>query len=249
MDLDQLLTELTTFADTNALVEAIKKKAKTIYQPIFNDGHAAATATHTEKQTKLQEQLDTAKADLKVAKDDLKKLQETQPDVAELHKEYGKKIQGLEANIEDLKTQQVAERRSVRKEKVIAKVRDELSKVVLPEYAQALTDTDTFKARVDFDDKDLPRLMQADLKLPFAGGEDDQVKAVVEELAKNVPAKLRRSDVDAGTGRPGSTGGGASGKEYYQRIRDEAAARKAAGSAAIPDPMSELQKRTGMATV
>lgn len=254
MDLEQLLAELAKkfgeAADDDAkkaIAVAVKSKVKPIWQEAFNEGHGVATA-------QLQPKLDTAlqaKKDAETAKktaeEALTALKGEQPTAAQLHEEYGKKLQEKDAEIAGMKERYEAEKLETRRGAALARLRAEMAARVHEDYAEVLASKGDVVKRFQFDDGGNLRVMQGEGNVPFAGDEEAQIKAIAEELTKGAPDIFLRSNVDRGSGRDGANGvggEGAKGKALYQSIRERATAAKAEGAV---DPQEALHKRLGLA--
>lgn len=255
MDLEQLLAELAKkfgeAADDDAkkaITVAVKSKVKPLWQEAFNEGHGVATA-------QLQPKLDAAvqaKKDAETAKTAaegaLETLKREQPTTAQLHEEYGQKLQEKDAEIVSIREKFEAEKLETRRGSALTRLRAELAARVHEDYAEVLTQKGDVVKRFQFDDGGNLRVMQGEGNVPFAGDEEAQIKAIAEELTKGTPDIFLRSNVDRGSGRDGASGAageGAKGKALYQSIREKATAKEAEGA---PDPQEALHKRLGIAS-
>lgn len=253
MDLEQLLTELaqkfgeaTTDDAKAAIVAAVKAKAKPLWQEAFNEGHGVATAQLQPKLTTAEQAKAAAEQSKKEAETELSKLREQQPTTAQLHEDYGKKLQDKDAEIAQLKEQHTTEKRDGRKNTALTLLRAELAAHVHEDYAEVLVQKPNVRERFQFDDGENLRIMQATGNVPYAGDEEAQIKAIAEELVKDVNPLFKRTDVQGGSGRGSAAGDGGGGvlkgKKLFEKIREEAKATAGAGGA---HPQEELHKRLG----
>lgn len=252
-EIDKLIDELLKHKAAD-VVTRLKEKAKSaIYQPIFNDGHSVATGAHTSAAEKLQGQLDTALREKKELEDRLKTATSGSTDVDKINKEWQKKIDDKDREIQNLVTQQKAEKVNGKHESARSKVLALVNaRITDPDLAEAKVAKE-FK-RVQVDETNLSvRVLQPGQSIPFAGDEEAQLKALAEEIVGGVKPEFVRSEVASGSGRDASTGGtGANlkGKAFYDAIREQASKPK--GAVAVGDgktvvnPQDALDARLGV---
>lgn len=252
-ELEQLLTELAkkfgeakSDEDKGKIAAALKSKVKPLWQEAFNEGHGVATAQLTSKLTSAEEARDAAETARKNVEKELNKLKAEQPSAAELHESYGAKLQEKEAEIEQLKTTFKQEKLDSQKNMAITRLRAELAAYVDEDYAEVLVQKPSVRERFQFDDGENLRVMQASGNIPFAGDAEAQIKAITEELVKDVKPIFKRTNVGAGSGREsaGGEGGPSKGKALYEKIRADA---KNSQTGDGKDPQKKLHERLGQA--
>lgn len=240
MNLDELLNELLKLPAAD-VVTAIKAKANTIYQPIFNDGHSVATAALRQKTADLETKLQTATAEKAQVAGELQEFKTKNPGATELHQQYADKLAAKDQEIERLKTEFKTSEQSSRRNTVLGKIRESLKVRVDADKADAIVDRKELQDRVQIDDQNTVRVMQTGLSIPFAGDVDAQVASIVEEIVKTVPEKLLRSDVSAGSGRESTvagSGGGTPKAKLFESIRKSVTP----GAEADPNQLSNEDK-------
>lgn len=246
-ELRRLIEALNSYTNHDELRAAIKEHAKPIYQPIFNDGHGVATASFSSERLKLEKRATDAEAEKKSAADDLEKYKREQPQIAQIDAQYKQQLQDKDAEIQKLKESHSSEKRTSRQETAVTKLRAILNQWVDPDKTENLVSTTTVKDRLQLDEALNLRVLQKGQQIPFAGNEEEQLKAFAEELKAGVEPKFILSGVNGGTGRQGATGGvgteGLKGKALFDKIREKARAEHP--EKAPQDATKTLLERTG----
>lgn len=248
MELDELLEELLKL-EPDAVAEAMKKKAKKIYQVVFNAGHAVATAT-------LEPKLETAEAAKKTA-EEAKKVAETalaaerrdKPDVEKLHTDYGRQVVDLTSKIDELETARKQDKIDFTKNTASSKLMALLAAKIDKDYAEVQTQKSSIVKRIEIHEDGTFRVLQDGQSIPFAGDSDAQLNALAEEIISKTPDALVLANVPRGTGRENAGGGSTptKGKALYDSIREKAKnAGKTPGADSIADRQAELDKRMGI---
>jgi hypothetical protein len=253
MNLDELIAALNAYANQDELIAKIKTNAKRVYQVAFNDGHAVATGQAGQQETKLKTDLQAAKDAQKAAEDALREFKSTS-NVEELRSTYDKRIAEKDAEINKLKTESITKDRERQVGSVRGKTLSNLKSAIDDDKADALIEAPKVASRIKFDEATNRVQIYQTNGVPFAGSEDEQVAALVEELKGGVPDTLLKSTVEAGSGRESVTpiatakGGVKKGKEFYASIRNGVAKKTAATTTdtmGLP-PERDLEKRLGL---
>lgn len=257
--LKKILDELKAYANKDEVLNAIKDEPdyvdlkSTVYQPAFDDGHGTALAAHQSAKTRLETQLQQAK-DAKVAAENaLQQLKDNNPDSAKLHADYGQKIKDLEAQIERIKGEQLAERKQTLLDKVRDSVRDELKALrVDPDKAEAMADANLRNYQIGDDLS--TRILQPGKSTAYAGDMKAQAKSLAAELFKTVPKTLILSNVPGGGSAAegeatGADGEGGTKREILTKAAESAKNKfkTATNSQGQPvNPQEEVNRRLGV---
>lgn len=243
-ELRKLLEALNGWANKAELIAAIKDQAKPIYQPIFNDGHGVATAAAAADRVKLERRAADAEAAQAQATADLEKFRKEQPQVAAIDAQYKQALADKDKELATLKEQAKQDKIAARKGSALDKLRAFLNQRVDADKVNSMLTALTVAERVQLDDNLGLRVLQKGQQIPFAGSEDEQLRAFADELVAGVDPKFLLSDVDAGSGREtvGSSKSTTTGKAFYDKIREKAREKAKPAQKA---PMQTLLERTG----
>lgn len=208
-------------------VDTLKSKAHWLFQGIFNQGHAAATAENKSTIERLEGELETAKTTAERERKAKEKAQEGNPDAAKVREE-------LEGQISQLNDQLKAERDGRKQDKLDGALKRaeadliaELSTRVDPVIARAHVHDPATQARlraaVSEDGEARVEVLQKGLTIPMT--HEKPLTALAEEIATAVPEKYHVSNADRGAGTRGGTGSGGTRTSVFDKIREEAAER------------------------
>lgn len=245
-ELKKLIEALNSYGNTTELVAAIKEHSKAVYQPMFNDGHGVATAAASTERAKFEKRATDAEAGRQTAEQELAKYKKEQPQIAQIDAQYKDQLAAKDREIADLKAGHLEEKKSALTGGAITKLRAILNQWVDADKVESLVSTKAVRDRLSLDENLALRVLQKGQQIPFAGNEEEQLKAFAEELKSGVEAKWLLSGVQAGSGRESATGGvgGAEkGKALYDKIREKA--RAAHPEKAPQDATKALFERTG----
>lgn len=224
MDIGEAIRALLGVEDRTAVIAALQKDGRELYQAIFNKGHATATEKLEQRITALTEQVSTAQAEATAAKTALADAEKNKPDVTTIRQQY-------EQQITDLKERHKAEigkEREGRKAERLERTKGELKRALVidhgidKDYAEVLVERADVRARLTFSDKGDLEILQAGKTIPIVVGDgQNAVGLFAEELKGGVDPKWVTSKADNGTGGQRDQPGG-SGGDLYEQIRAEA---------------------------
>lgn len=252
-EIEEMLTALLNKATEKKvnLLDAIKDNPAgkaAIFQPLFNDGHAKATAVATIEKEKLEKRALDAETALQASQKKVTKLTEENPDVAKIHEQYGREIKKLERDIEAAKEAGTARLIESKRESGATALEAELVGLgVDRDYAEVQSLKASNRSRILVDDKTQKfQVMQPDKPdIPYAGSERDQIKSLAVEIKATIknPAFLISGVPGGGTGKETAPASNEGAKGLYdgirQRAKDAAAAKTASSSS------EELARRLG----
>lgn len=245
-ELKKLIEALNSYANKTELVAAIKEHAKPVYQPVFNDGHGVATVAATAEKQRLEQRVSQAEEGRKQAEGELAKYKQEQPQLAQIDQQYKAKLEEKEREIAKLKETHATEKKGSRLDRTVSRLQAMLNQWVDADKVETMLSTKAVRDRLQFDENLALRVLQKGQQIPFAGTEEEQLKALAEELKGTVDSKFLLSGVQEGTGTEGAAGGVGGAKKdkaFYDSIREKA---KAANPATTPvDATKALLERTG----
>lgn len=239
-ELEELAGKIAAVTDKKGFAAILKEKAKPIYQQIFNEGHASGQGTQKSATETAEAKTTAAEGKLETLQAEFDTYKASKQDVASVEKEWKGKYDKLEGKFTTYKEEVKQNAITSRVQGAIDKARSLLKLTIDPDKADALVDKMSVRSRMISDDGKSLKILQPELQIPYAGDDEAQVKALVEELVKDVPAKFQLSDVERGTGDRSSTPGGSGdpkGKAKFDAIREAAKAKKPAADAPSPDQL------------
>lgn len=218
-------------------------EGKPIYQQIFNRGHASSSGTSKQKVEDADRKVTEAQGRLTALQTEFDEHKKKSPDVATLDAQYKGQIEDLKKEIETLKGAAKNEKIEAKRKQLLARTREILKETINPVHAESLVDRDSVRSRISSEDGENGRILQPDKQIPYAGDDEAQAKALAAELAKDVPAIFRLTEIPKGTGNGATGGTGGTGSEKFQKIRDSVKKKTPAEGAV--DPEVALKKRFG----
>lgn len=236
--LEDLAGKINAVTDKAGFAAVLKDKAKSVYQQIFNEGHASAFGTQKSATEAAVARATTAEEKLEALQSEFDAYREGKPDVAAVEKTWKDRLEKVDKKFLDFKEQVKRDSIAARTDGAIERTRSLLKATIDPDKADALVDRQSVRNRILSEDGKSLKVLQPDSQIPYAGDDEAQIRALAEELSKGVEAKFIRSDVDSGTGDRGTIpGGGGSlkGKARFEKIREEAKAIKGDGNTKSPD--------------
>lgn len=238
MELAALTDEIKAFGDKKGLIEALKE-VKTVYQPIFNDGHAVATGQLSKDKEEVDKKLQDAEGKLAELQTEFDTYKASKPDTATLDKQWSEKLTAVKDEYRDYKKQVKQERIDAQRDTALSKVHTLLAADVDPEYAESLVQRETIKKRITVDESGNLRILQPEQSIPYAGDVDAQIKSLAGELVEGVKPIFRRTAIEGGPGKTDITGQPIpKGKEKYDKIRENAK-KTATGTVAPADALDK----------
>lgn len=244
MDLKEFIEALNGLdATDDEVADALKEHKGSIFQTIFNRGHKYATKEAETKLETLESERDAereraAKAEAKVAK-----LEESQPDVKAIKREFEDEIERLQGELKDAR----ASGNSRVQEVLDARARSDLKALLMskdfggidPDYADVQAQKVADRIRHEpIEGEDgrfkLQVLVEGSDNIPVQA--DDPLKHLAKQVSDKVDARFKSANVDTGSGT--DTGGaGGNGGDLYEDIRKDVkekqeAKKQTAGSAA-----------------
>lgn len=242
MELDVLVEEIKGFGDKKALIEKLKD-IKTVYQPIFNDGHAVATAQLSDEKKEVDKKLQESETKLTDLQTEFDTYKASKPDTATLDKQWSDKLAAVKDEFKEYKKQVKQEKIDAQRDTALSKVHTLLAVDVDPEYAESLVQRASIKNRITVDESGNLRILQPEQSIPYAGDVDAQIKALASELVENVKPIFRRTAIEGGPGKTDITGQTQpKGKQKYDQIREQV--KKSAGTGGVA-PADALDRAFG----
>ena len=242
MELDALVAEIKAFDDKKKLIESLKE-IKSVYQPIFNDGHAVATGQLSQEKKDAEQKAADAEAKLTDLQAEFDTYKASKPDTATLDKQWSEKLQAVKDEFRDYKKQVKQEKQDALRDTALTKVQTLLAVDIDPEYAESLVQRDSIKKRITVDEQGNLRILQPEQSIPYAGDVDAQVKSLASELVENVKPIFRRTAIEGGPGKTDQTNGAApKGKQKFDEIRKQVKEKHGVGAV---DPATALDKAFG----
>lgn len=228
MELKELIAELAK-QDKDATIVALQSGAQTIYQGIFDKGHANATARHQSDKTVLEARVTDLDGQLRERDEKIKKLEAKTPETAELQRQHEAKILELtNTHKQELKQREdtLSSERMLRAE---SDLRAKLRGRVDSDYVEVLITKTREAKRLRLDKDGKAEALQADSGIPFAAASGKtSIDLLADELFTGTPLKFQTSAVDGGSGTEGG-GSGGSGSQFYEGIREDAEKRQGGG--------------------
>lgn len=224
MELKELIAELSKL-DKDTVIAALQSGAQSIYQGVFDKGHATATSRHAADKTTLEARVTDLESQLVERDKKIKKLETQAPDAAQLQQQHEQAVATLtEKHKQDLKARDelLNNERMLRAE---SDLRAKLKGRVDADYVEVLITKvrDGKRLRLDKDGK--AEALQADNGIPFAAASGKtSIDLLADELFTGTPLKFQSSSVDGGSGTEGG-GGGGTGSQFYEGIRKDAEKR------------------------
>jgi chaperonin cofactor prefoldin len=136
MELDALIAELAKL-DKAKVADALHSGAPSIWQEVFNKGHATATAASGEKVRTLETKVANTEAELTTAKQQLTEAEKGKPDVEKIRADFTKEIGDLTQKHEKEKNQLKADLERERKSTVVATLKAALGAKIVRAVAEA----------------------------------------------------------------------------------------------------------------
>ncbi len=222
MDLEQLIAALNGHADRAALIEAIKRNAKPVFQAIFDEGHGVGLAKANARVAQLEAEKKSADDAAAAAKGKVAEYEREKPDLAKLR-------EGYEAQIAELKAKNTADKKAHREEmtrKDLARDYAELKALLVgadfrvdADYADVLVAKPDVQSRIRYAQDGVREVLQPgrDIPIAVASGEDP-----MRELAKALVEKVEKKWIVSGAaGGAGVKNGAAapSKGDVFERVR------------------------------
>lgn len=206
-------------ADPKEATEALKDGAHPLFQSVFRKGYGTAQGEYegeTGKLTKAQAEAAAAKARAEKAEADLTEARSKTPDVDKLHADYGTKLKEKDDAIAAERTA----RENERKARIRSDLRAELGVINDSGYADYLASTHIDRLTPK-DDGTVELLEAAGSSVPVQVPQGKTpYKVLAEDILKDVAPDKKRSDVDAGGGAQGGSGGGNRSADDFRKATE-----------------------------
>jgi hypothetical protein len=223
MELDALIAELGKL-DKAKVADALHTGAPSIWQEVFNKGHATATAASSEKVRALEAKVTNAESELTTARQQLTDAEKNKPDITKIREQYQTEIgtltQTSEKKINDLKAELERERKST----LVSNLKAKLAAKIDSDYAEVQATKADSRIRITATGHEI---MQEGKEIPFtpASGQT-AIDLLANEIIKATPAKFQLATTDAGGGTRSDAGGGGGGGNGLAGIRAKAEAER-----------------------
>jgi hypothetical protein len=224
MEIGQLIAELAKL-DKAQVAEALHAGAPSIWQEVFNKGHATATAAAAEKARTLEGRATNAEAELTTVRQQLTDAEKNKPDVTKIREQYQTEIGTLTQKNEQTVNALKAELEKERKSTLLSSLKAKLAAKIDPEYADVKATQAEGRIRITATGHEI---MQEGKEIPFtpASGQT-AVDLLADEIIKATPAKFQLARTDNGGGtRSDAGGGGGSSNGNLASIRQRAEAER-----------------------
>jgi chaperonin cofactor prefoldin len=223
MELDALIAELAK-QDKAKVADALHSGAPSIWQEVFNKGHATATAASGEKIRTLEAKVTTAETDLNTTKQQLAEAEKGKPDIEKIRTDFTKEIGDLTQKHEKEKNQLKADLERERKSTVVEKLKTALGAKIDPDYADVQAQKAESRIRITATGYEI---MQEGKEIPFAPASGQTaVGLLADEIIKAAPAKFQLAKTDTGGGSRNDSGGGGGGGTGLAGVRAAADAQR-----------------------
>jgi chaperonin cofactor prefoldin len=226
MELEALIAELAKL-DKAKVADALHSGAPSIWQEVFNKGHATATAAASEKARTLEARATGAETERDAARQQLTEAEKAKPDIAKIRADYQKEIGDLTQKHADEVAKLKSEVTTERKSTIVEKLKTKLAAKLDPDYADVQATRADGRIRITATGHEI---MQEGKEIPFAPASGQTaVDLLADEIIKAAPAKFQLAKTDAGGGTRSDAGGGGGGQGGLAAVRARAEAeRKAA---------------------
>jgi hypothetical protein len=224
------------------LSDTLKSSVHAVWQIVFNEGHDVGYGKTKEAERNADGKVAAAEKRAEKAEARVKELETSQPDVAEIRKQYATEISDLKAEHE--KALETERGRAV--DATLRRGRSDLMAAIValdvdPDYAGVLVERDEFRDRMSVDPETHEIVvMQKGKQIPIQSVEGKSaVKLFADEIRQGVKPKWLSSNADAGSNQQsGGTPGSSSQAGFYERVREEAIKSRETGV------QSESQRKT-----
>ncbi|HSH45053.1 MAG TPA: hypothetical protein VK966_04315, partial [Longimicrobiales bacterium] len=228
--LQDIIAALGKLEDTtpDQIADALKSGQGAVYQAVYNRGHEAGKEELNGRLTELGAEAKRERKRAETAEAKVAKMEEDQPDVAQIRKEYEEEQEALKAQLEEAKKSGDQRVRSILRSRAVSDLKARLVTKygidadyaeVQAQRAEARINPEPvegkegeYRTTVTVEGKSIP--MQA----------DDPLEALAQEIDQRVDARFKTGNVDTG-GRTGGSSGGAGGDRFSQ-IREEVQKRQ-----------------------
>jgi chaperonin cofactor prefoldin len=219
MELDALIAELAKL-DKAKVADALHAGAPSIWQEVFNKGHATATAATSEKIRTLEAKVASTETDLTTAKAQLTEAEKGKPDVEKIRADYVKEIGDLTQKHEKAVNQLKTELEKERKSTIVSNLKAKLVAKLDPDYADVQAAKADGRIRITATGHEI---MQEGKEIPFAPASGQTaVDLLADEIVRATPAKFQLARTDTGGGTRSDAGGGGGGQGGLGAIRANA---------------------------
>jgi chaperonin cofactor prefoldin len=223
MELDALIAELAKL-DKAKVADALHSGVPSIWQEVFNKGHATATAASGEKVRTLETKVANTEAELTTAKQQLTEAEKGKPDVEKIRADFTKEIGDLTQKHEKEKNQLKADLERERKSTVVATLKAALGAKIDSDYADVQAQKAEPRIRITATGHEI---MQEGKEIPFAPASGQTaVGLLADEIIKATPAKFQLAKTDTGGGSRNDSGGGDGGGTGLANVRAVAEAQR-----------------------
>jgi hypothetical protein len=223
MELDALIAELAKL-DKAKVADALHTGAPSIWQEVFNKGHATATAAASEKSRTLETRATNAEAELATVRQQLTDAEKNKPDVTKIREQYQQEIGTLTQTKDGEITRLKGELEKERKSTIVEKLKTKLNAKIDPDYAEVQAAKADGRIRITATGHEI---MQEGKEIPFtpASGQT-AVDLLADEIIKATPAKFQLARTDTGGGTRSDAGGGGGGQGGLAAVRQKAEAER-----------------------
>ena len=211
--------------EKDVVLKLVQSKLHPVFQEINDGGRAAANLLADQKYKTLETNFTTEKQLREKLEKDLKELDGKAPEVARVREQYDRDLAALRADKENATKSKDEELLAERRDRGVDRVTFFLADLVDPDYARTVLHNDPrVKDRIAINPATgKAGVLKAGTTDTFLtdAGDKTAFELLAEEVAKAVPVKWRRANVNKGSGTEGSQGGGTDQKDVYSEIRKD----------------------------